>query len=358
MRVALIIPSLRVGGAEKILLDLASGLPGLGVEPVIICLSEPAGTIYEQAAAKHNTRIFYLPVKGFFDTRVIKNLYHLLCDLHPDVIHTHLNCSVYVLLWKIMHPKIKWLHTVHSTAEKEANLKNKIIMFILLHLNIMIPVAISDYVKGTVSKVYRLKPERIPLVYNGVDTKKFSPADGKEEPVYDFCCVARLTLLKNHKSLLNVLGDRIVGELPDAKLVLVGDGEVRNDIQRQVDALQLGRNVIFAGVAKDVAYWLRLSKIFVLISQYEGMPVSVLEAMSAGLPVICSNIASITELVEDGVNGITVSNEEELAAAMLSLCADKDRRKLMKSNNLKKSHQFDTDFMLQKYVQLYSEQIK
>jgi glycosyltransferase involved in cell wall biosynthesis len=184
---------------------------------------------------------------------------------------------------------------------------------------------------------------RIGWMPNPVDTDLFSPCTaeaknrirrelnlGEDTPLTVF--VGRLDPQKKVHWLLGAFA-RVVEAMPNAVLALVGDGSLRSDIERQVDELNLRRNVIFAGrqPTEGVLKWLHAGDVCTLISEIEGLPCSLIEAMAAGLPPVVSGIPAHTQLVEHEVNGIVteLGNQESIAQGLLRLLRDPEARARM-----------------------------
>ncbi|MFN3692327.1 MAG: glycosyltransferase [Fervidobacterium sp.] len=172
-----------------------------------------------------------------------------------------------------------------------------------------------------------------------------------------FVSVARLTPEKDHLTLIKVF-ENVSKLYRNTKLFLVGDGPMREELQREVREREIGDRVIFLGIRKDVPEILSASDVFVLSSIYEGNPLSVMEAMAAGKPVIATSVGGVPELVDDGETGILVKkgNVTELEKAMISFL---ENRKLIKDvgsrGRDKAIKYFDVSYMTEEYGKLYRE---
>jgi sugar transferase (PEP-CTERM/EpsH1 system associated) len=172
--------------------------------------------------------------------------------------------------------------------------------------------SLRDYLVDRVG----IRPERISTICNGVDTDKFHPADRKPagalpaslsgEGLVVIGTVGRLQPVKDQQTLLAAFAD-VVRESGDAaspaRLLMVGDGPLREVLERQAQALGIAHLTCFAGDRSDVAQLLQCMDVFVLPSLAEGISNTILEAMATGLPVLATRVGGNVELVQDGANG-------------------------------------------------------
>ncbi|MEW6007386.1 MAG: glycosyltransferase [bacterium] len=172
------------------------------------------------------------------------------------------------------------------------------------------------------------------VVYNGIDPNSldFTPDTPLKENFKDetiIISVANFSIWKNHKTLLNAL--KIVRENFKFKCLLVGDGPLRDELIELTNRLGLSNDVIFLGRKESVGNLLSISSIFVLPSIVEGLPVSIMEAGLAHLPIISTNVGGIPELVVDGETGILLEpfDVNGLAKAIEELLVNKEKRKKM-----------------------------
>ena len=160
-------------------------------------------------------------------------------------------------------------------------------------------------------------------IHNGVPEVS---ADQRSVPhrvgVLRIICVARLDVPKDHALLLDALD--MLKELPWI-LELIGDGPLTQDIQQKTRDLGLADRVEFSGLCNDVPARLAASDVFVLTSDWEGLPLSILEAMRAGLPVVSSDVGGVSESVTDEVTGFLIPKGDKttLANRLMRLYAEK-----------------------------------
>jgi glycosyltransferase involved in cell wall biosynthesis len=180
---------------------------------------------------------------------------------------------------------------------------------------------------------------RVTVIPNGVDTTKFAPLRDVsavrrelgidvDAPVAGI--VAALRPEKNHELFLE-MARRIVRQLPTARFIVVGDGLCREGLEQRAAEMGLASSVLFVGSRNDVPRILAAMDVFALTSHMEANPISILEAMSVGRPVVSTNVGSIHEVVTDGETGylIPAGDAGLLAECALSLFNDRPRRLAM-----------------------------
>ena len=188
---------------------------------------------------------------------------------------------------------------------------------------------------------------------NARETLNFGPKD------IVLLSVGRLSEEKGLVYLVKAF-ENIVRQYPLAKLVLAGDGPTKEVLTNLVDKLHLP-NVLFVGRIPNRKYSLDLllsaADIYVSSSVYESFGLSVLEALASGLPIVCTNVGGLPEIVENGVNGILVPprNPDALSEAVLSLVSNELMCRRMRENNKKKAYLYSMDIIFPKILNLYNE---
>jgi len=159
------------------------------------------------------------------------------------------------------------------------------------------------------------------VVSGGIDSDRFHPK--ADQPQFDMIVTGRLAPIKRLDIFLLAF-KRVAERLPEVKAVIVGDGQLRDDLESVARELGIEDNVVFAGRQQDVASWLRRSKLFVLTSDSEGLSLSMIEATMCGLPAVVSQVGDLGDLVEDGVNGYLVPRRspELFADRLVELLSD------------------------------------
>jgi glycosyltransferase involved in cell wall biosynthesis len=210
-----------------------------------------------------------------------------------------------------------------------------------------------------------VRDRRVHTIVNGIDVAAYRRGEEarrrarseftipSEAPVAGI--VARLTPAKDHLNLFDAFV-RVRATHRDARLLLVGDGELRADLERAVAARGLSSVVVFAGKRDDVAEMLSAMDVFVLSSATEGLAMTLLEAMAAGLPVVATRVGGNAEVVVDGATGRLVAprDPDALAAAIGQVLADRTQARAMGARGAERARvHFGIDGMVGAYTALY-----
>ena len=365
-----ILPSLAVGGAERLVVHLMEHLNRERFAPVCICLESPLGTHYEARVRALGAPLYFLEKGEKMSLGVLRKLDALFRQYRPAVVHTHILGLNYAYPLMIRYRTPARVYTVHSLAEKDVGRRTGPIVRALAfryRVGRVVPVAIAEEVRVTIQRVYGYPDP--PLIPNGVPTDEYAPdpnkraqwrqAHGIEPHATVLTHVGRFAPPKNHALLIEAFA-QTRADTP-LYLLLVGGGELENTVREQVAGLGLESRVRFLGVRADVADILRASDVFVLSSRVEGNPLSVMEAMAAGLPVVSTAVGGVPELVRAGETGLLVPSEDAgaLAQAMQALVDDPVRRQAM--GEAARQHavaHFDIRHTVREYEQLYESLLK
>lgn len=214
-------------------------------------------------------------------------------------------------------------------------------------------ISVSHYDQGIAARFRITRNCPSIVIHNGLPTH--SRIEASEAHLgssgFELLMVARFTDQKNHGLLLDAM--KLLPEW--ITLTFVGDGPTFNKIKAKSSHNNLDARVNFVGESNDIESYLKNSSCFVLISNYEGLPISILEAMRARLPVIASNVGGIREAVFDGVTGLLVNDDPaNIANAILSVATDALLAQKFGSNGASEfSRSFSESTMIQKVNEIY-----
>jgi glycosyltransferase involved in cell wall biosynthesis len=365
-----ILPSLVVGGAERLVVHLVEHLSRERFVPVCICLESPLGTHYEARVRALGVPLYFLGKGAGASGSVLRQLNALFRQYRPAVVHTHIIGLNYAYPLMLRYRTPARVHTMHSLAQHEVGVRvGAWVRTLAFRYRIggVVPVAVADEVRASIQQLYGYPDP--PLIPNGIPTDEYAPdpdrrvqwrqAHGIEPYATVLVHVGRFAPPKNHALLIEAFA-QVRTDAP-LYLLLVGGGELEHAVREQVTQLGLENRVRFLGVRADVADILRASDVFVLSSRWEGNPLSVMEAMAAGLPVVSTGVGGVPELVREGETGLLVPSEDAgaLAQAMQALVDDPVRRQAMGA--AARQHavaHFDIRHTVRGYEQLYEALLK
>lgn len=261
-----------------------------------------------------------------------QELIKIVTNVKPDVIITHHGSPmirVYVTLLSLLFHDIPVLMYVHCDAKDELNGNNrvarKVINFAAAKSSRKI-IAISDYVKRSVVTNFKAKPEKIEVVYNGIDISRFSEKNSSAHNPVRLVFVGRLVKVKGVQIALEAL-KICIEKGYNLSFTIVGDGDYRAQLESDAENLRIEKYCKFVGIREDVPQILADSDIFVHSCIWEeGFGIGIVEAMAAGKVCICSNSGAIPEIITDGVNGYLSEkgNSKALAEAIMTVVDNKD----------------------------------
>jgi len=354
MKILQVIPYFCFGGAETMCENLTYALRKAGHAVSVVSLYDwptPISARMEQAGV----RIRYLDKKLGQDISMVPKLAGVMKQERPDVVHTHLDVIKYATAAARLAGIRNCVHTVHNVADKEAEgWIQKVINKTYFTLGWSTPVALSPLVRQSIAEFYAMDEGKIPMIYNGTDLSKCLPKAhyGLGETV-SLVHVGRFNEQKNHLGLLQAF-QMLLHRFPQCRLTLLGDGELRQDMERYAQTLGISESVVFLGSREDVYPYLHEADIFLLPSKYEGMPMTVIEAMGTGLPIVASAVGGVPDMLTDGESGLLVSCEPEaVCAACASLLTDGALRERLGRNARRESVRFSAEYMAGQYCKVY-----
>jgi glycosyltransferase involved in cell wall biosynthesis len=253
------------------------------------------------------------------------------------------------------------LHTVNNVAEREVEPRARWIQRYAFRHGVL-PVAVAKEVATSLERLYGIQPCRV--IFNCIPTKLYGcpqtprgewrAREGFGPDDVLFACVARLAPQKNHALLLKAFAQGPAAD-PKARLLLVGDGSLREQLQQQARNLGLAERVHFLGVRTDIPDVLGAMDVFVLSSDWEGNPLSVVEAMASGLPIVSTAAGGVPELMENGKEGflLQVGDLRGLADCMIALLKSPETRQSFGIAASRRARDFDVSVMIGAYEELY-----
>ena len=333
IKVLHLVEALNIGGMERVVACLARNTDRENYDLEVWCSSRGGEAASE--LSRDGVKVRVLGINSCYGPGSVLKLAGLFREHRPDILHTHTYFANTLgrLAALIAGVPVVIVH-VHSIYYGQYSRMNMLVERLLSIFTDKV-ICCSEAVKEFVLMGEKVDPSKLTVILNGVEPENFvRPLDrnscraslGLDERDKVVITVAALTKRKGHRYVLDALA-RIAGEHGNVKYLVVGDGPSRNMLAEQALRLGLKDNVQFTGNRGDVPDLLRISDIFVLPSTtVEGLPISAIEAMAAGLPVVATGIGGVPEVVVDGSTGILVTPEDPAAigGAVRSLLSDRD----------------------------------
>lgn len=338
-KIVLVITKSNFGGAQKYIYELANGLKDIGHEVFVIAGGN--GILFEKLK-KDGIKTYSLPYLGrdislFSEFKTFIHLIKLFKKIDPDVVH--LNSSkiggIGSLAGKIARiPRI--IFTGHGWAfNEDRSAISKIIIKFAHWVTILLSdhtIVVSELMKKQVANFPFIK-QKITVIPNGIKEIDFFDKELAREKInkivnkeilennsYVIGIVGELHPIKGHKYLIDAFS-LISEKYPNAKLCIIGDGEIKEELIEAVSEKNLQNNVVFTGFIDEASKYMRAFDVFVISSLSEGLCLVALEAGLAQVPIVSTNVGGIPDLIKNNESGILVEpkNPEQLSIGIMQL---------------------------------------
>jgi L-malate glycosyltransferase len=356
---------MRVGGAEVLAARLARQLRER-YRFVFVCLDE-LGSLGEQLVGE-GFAVHVVGRQPGIDWRCVLRLAGILRREQVDIIHAHQYTPFFYGIaarLRYRHPRI--VFTEHGRHVPDYRRWKRVWANRLLLEKRDRVIGVGEVVRNALIQNEGFAPGRVGVIYNGIDLRPYaSPAVdrdrvrreiGVEADELVVMLVARFDYLKDHATAVQTIGE-VAAVHPRCRLVLVGDGPEMQKTRELVRDLQLERHVVFLGLRNDVPRLWRAADICLLTSISEGIPLTLIEAMAAGVPVVSTNVGGVSEVIEDGASGYLAPSGDPggLADAVLALAADvRLRREFGGRGQARANARFSEELMHREYCEAYDQ---
>ncbi len=364
-----IIFRLDYGGLENGLVNLINRLPPGCYHHAIVCLTQ--ATEFSKRITVPDLQIFEIGKRPGKDISAYLKVWRVLRRLRPDIVHTRNLPTIDMLGVAALAGIRRLIHGEHGLEVAELggqharyNRLRRLSRLVVSHY-----VAVNRDLGKWLNREMRIPEHRISVIYNGVDTRAFTPSTQDEPkpsvpglPADSFIIgsIGRLEPIKDHVTLVRAFL-RILESRPHLRktlrLALVGDGATRGVIEDMLTAADARDLAWMPGYQSDVRHLYRRFSVFVLPSRREGISNTLLEAMASGLPVIATRVGGTPEIVTDGEDGLLVPPEDLAALATAILrCHDAPALALDLGRRAHRhvEQKFSIDRMVDEYARLYN----
>ncbi len=351
-------------GIERMLLNLLPELSRQGYATALLCLDGPETEVGQAAAALGVPTTFVSAGRRVSPSAWLE-LYRAVGRIRPRLVHVHgYKASILAGAAAFAH-RIPVVATYHSVAAKAGERSRRLSRYHAVETHVLMHVraaaAVSEQIAAEL--VTRgVSRERIRVIPNGIASPSLGgPTESKPGAVEEFRpCILSVSRLAPEKNLHLVIAAiaELRLEFPDIGLVVAGDGPLLEQLKQQRKDLNLEEAVRFSGFVADVRPLLTSADVFVLASQTEGMPISILEAMALGTPIVASHVGGIPVMVEPENEALLVRPNDlrSLTEGIRRMLVDEElRAKLARNARRRFERDFSAERMARSYAHLYEE---
>lgn len=359
-----LLPSLDVGGAERQLASLVARLDRTRFRPLVAC-QHGRGRVAEEIEAS-GVRVQQLSDRRRFDPLFFARTLRLMrCEGVRLVLTQGFSTGVVARLAAVAGRVPVRVLAEHATGERDMTPLRHLVNRTLAPLTtawVAVAAGQRDYLTG----VKHIAPDRIHVIHNGIDTSAYGGRNARNRVRAEFGIsttapvsgiVAMLRPEKDHETFLRAARG-VVDRIGDARFVVVGDGPLRAELVRRATELGLERCVVFTGWRADVADVLEALDVSVLCStDVETFPLSLLESMASGLPLVGTRVGGVSEMIAEGHNGILVQPRAplELAAALMRVLQDPaTAQRWGRASRQRAEREFGVQRMVERYEELFA----
>lgn len=353
MNILYVTTGLGLGGAEKVVADLADQMHVLGHDVKIAYLTgdvqiKPASTDVEIIALHLNSAKHFLLAS--------KKYRKLVKSFRPDVVHAHMvHANIFARLNRALCPIPKLICTAHNSNEGS---KARMIAYRLTNYLSDMNTNVSQEATEALIAKGAFSENNVVTVYNGIDLKKFEKNQGNidlEKHALNIISIGRFNDQKDYPNLINAFAILKSRSNSNIKLTIVGDGELRPQIESLIKELNLDTDVILLGRRSDIAELLSQADIFVLASKFEGFGLVVAEAMACECYVVATDSGGVAEVMGNTGKLVPIQNSQALADALQNAIAlsSKDRMQNNRKARARVEQLFSLETSVQKWLALY-----
>lgn len=368
MKITLVISSLSCGGAERVLVLLSQGFIDKGHEVTVVTLDRKETDFYNLPVGTSRIALSLIG-KSYNSIHAIwNNIYRLsrlrqaICSTQPDLVISFMAGTNILTILSLLKTGLPIIITEHCDPRLYSSGKiwNRFRHFIYPYADKIVSVS-----EGVNDAFNWLPIHKKSVIYNPFLPYKEDQSNIQLPPGIDpekqwIMSMGRLTSQKGFDLLLSAF-HKIAQQHQNWQLIILGQGELRDKLEKTKEDLGLSSRVILAGTVKNPSFLLKRAKLFVMSSRFEGFPMAHGEALACGLPVIATDCPSgPREIIRDGIDGLLVPNEDvsALATAMERLMSDEQELNQLAANASDVTQRFSLEKVMGMWEELINEVIK
>ncbi len=358
MKIIHFIDTRGVGGAETVVMECVSGLRRQHHDVEVWHLgSDWLAQACDDAGIPH--RVMWLPQaykKSYLLPLFLLLMLVQLYRYKVNVVHSHIYSAVVSVGVVSAFASVSHVGTLHDTWFLQSRgLWRRFLSRLVMSTGTKL-VVISNAMRAYIAETLGRPPDDMFVVYNGTDTDRFHPAPKpRSEKTLRVICVARIIARKRLDLIIDAT-EQLVAAGRNLEVQIVGGGDLIGELQARIDRSGLTSVIELLGEQDGIPELLRDADIFVLPSDDEGLPCSIIEAMACGLPIIASDVGGVSELVKSGENGFlfTAGQVDGLVSSLNNLLNDDvQRAQFGECSRRMVLQDFSTDVMARRYFELY-----
>jgi glycosyltransferase involved in cell wall biosynthesis len=376
IRILFVIDGLEYGGGERVFVQLAAGLR----DRFEVSVASMSGGRFEYELKQLGIKFYPVDMSRRLSLKPIRRIKAIIQNNKIELVHSQGARADFFarMAARMLKPKIKIVNTIAVTVESYdvGALRKGVYRFFDRFSERYVDrfIVVSEALRRTLINTHKIPPGKVIKIYNGIELNEYKP-NGKEvrsqksevrrefgltKDVPVIAAIGRMVWQKGFKYLIECVPE-IVRTYPDAKILIIGDGPLRQRLEALSKELRVRGNVIFAGFRSDIKEILSAIDILAIPSLLEGFPMITLEGMAMAKPIVATNIDGITEQISDGINGILVpsKNPSALAKAVIRVLIDKELARTMGLVARKKVEQeFSVEKMVAETEKVYLSLLK
>ena len=318
-----------------------------------------SGNYYSLKEEQTSLKKFLIPFK----------IHRYIKKISPDLIisfmdHTNMVSIITKIIYRLKIPLIVSVRINPERAYKESRRYYNYLIRFLYKLKVVSRIVDNSRgIQSVLENKYKIPVNKLKTILNGVEIDEIKnlarePIEDQifnEKNVVKFINIGRLSGSKNHKLLIEAF-KKLQDEFPEIRLIIIGDGPLKADLINFIDNLNLQDKIYLLGLRSNPFKYLARSDVFVLSSDYEGMPNVLLEAMACDLPIISTSLSGTNEILKNGEYGLLspTNNIEELAKNMRSLVNNRELWTLLSRKASKRILDFDYNVIIKEWESLIS----
>lgn len=357
MKILEIIPQLGQGGAERFVIDLCNELSKCHKVTLVSLYNIDKHGFFKDELSP-NVKLISMNKHMGIDLKIFFKLYRLILQERPNVVHTHLRCITYTILAFTLLRKVKFIHTVHNDAYKEASDKLSIWCrsFAFKHKFVQ-PITISEESQKSFQKLYGVPST---LIYNGRPAFNINDTQNVAKELIKIKAnkeaklivnIARIQDQKNQIALAKAINN-LNNKGHAIELIIIGS-KADSNIVHEIESLK-SPYIHLLGTKKNPRDYMIAADAFCLASKYEGMPITLIECFSVGAIPLSTPVGGIINMIQNGVNGLLSrgTGESEIEELLLDyLNLSKEKELSIKEKSRETFHFFDMTMCANKYIE-------